>query len=107
MHTFHIHVYFSESEIALANLVRENLARAIPQLTYIGRLIPHPIGPHVKPMFELHVPATNVADVVPIIDHLRQGLSVLIHPVQTDELEAHTTSAQWLGTTLPLNLNAL
>lgn len=107
MHTFHVHVYFAENEIALAMAVRESLAQAIPQLTYIGRPIPKPIGPHSKPMFEIHIPAASIDDATPIIDQLRQGLSALIHPVQTDELDAHTTSAKWLGAKLPLNLNAL
>lgn len=107
MHTFHIHIYFSESEIALAMLVRENIIQAIPHLTYIGKPIPQPIGPHTKPMFEIHITETHISDTIPIIEELRQGLSVLIHPVQEDELEAHTTLAKWLGEKLPLNLNAL
>jgi len=107
MQIFHAHIYFSENEITLAETVRETLANAIPKLTYIGKLIPQPIGPHTKPMFEIHIPASHINQTIPIIDELRQGLSVLIHPVKTDELEAHTTSAKWLGEHIPLNLNAL
>ena len=107
MQIFHVHTYFSESETELATRVRENLAKALPNLTYIGRLIPKPIGPHSKPMFEIHIPASDIDTATPVIDEMRQGLSVLIHPVQEDELDAHTVSAKWLGQRLPLDLEVL
>ncbi len=107
IHTFHAHVYFSASETALANQVRANIIVALPQLTYAGQLIPIPIGPHSKPMFELHIPADIKNYALACIDNLREGLSVLVHPVQQDELEAHTDAAMWLGTKLPLNLDVL
>jgi aromatic ring-cleaving dioxygenase len=107
MHPFHAHVYFDLSQMALASRVRNNIIEAIPELTYKGQLIPMPIGPHTKPMFELHVPAHVMATVKPQLEILREGLSVLIHPVQHDELDAHTNSAIWLGTVLPLKLDVL
>ena len=107
MQTFHVHVYFSESEIELAARVRENLAQALPGLTYIGRLIARPVGPHSRPMFEMHVPASEIDMAMPVIDEMRQGLSVLIHPVQESELDAHTVYAKWLGQKLPLDLEVL
>lgn len=107
MHTFHGHIYFSEDNIELAATVRENLAKALPQLTYIGRLIPKPIGPHTRPMFEIHIPAAEIDAIMPVIDALRQGLPVLIHPVQENELKAHTCNARWLGEKLPLDLKVL
>lgn len=107
MHPFHAHVYFDLNQIALATQVRDDIIRAIPELTYKGQLIPMPIGPHTKPMFELHIPAHVMATVKPRLETLREGLSVLIHPVQHDELDAHTNSAVWLGEVLPLNLDIL
>lgn len=104
MHPYHAHIYFTLDEMSKAASVREAIAQAIPQLTYVGRLIPMPIGPHPKPMFEIHVPITIAESAIPIIDNLRDELSVLIHPVQHNELEAHTLKARWLGTSLPLNL---
>lgn len=106
MQIFHGHIYFSEDEIELAAKVRENLRLAIPQLTYIGRLIAKPIGPHTKPMFEIHIPATEIDTITAIINEMRHGLSVLIHPVKDNELEAHTEDAKWLGRKLPLDLKA-
>jgi aromatic ring-cleaving dioxygenase len=83
---YHAHIYFTLDELALAAQVRDAIAHAIPQLTYVGRLIPMPIGPHPKPMFEIHIPVEILASAIQTIDRLREGLSVLIHPVQHDEL---------------------
>jgi aromatic ring-cleaving dioxygenase len=105
--TYHAHIYFSVDEIALAAQVRENILNELPQLTYAGQLIPIAIGPHPLPMFELHIPATQINYAMATIDALRQGLSVLIHPVQHDELQAHTDDARWLGIKLALNLSVL
>ena len=105
--TYHAHVYFSVDEIALAEQVRDNIIEALPQLTYTGQLIPIAIGPHPMPMFEIHVPAASINYAMATIDSLREGLSVLVHPVQADELDAHTNGARWLGAGLPLNLNVL
>ena len=107
MNAFHAHVYFDINQTALAEQVRENIIKSLPQLTYKGQLIPIPIGPHPKPMFEMHIPAANINYAMASIDALRQGLSVLIHPVQHDEMAAHTVDARWLGDKLPLNVEIL
>ncbi len=107
MHPFHGHVYFDLADAALAAQVRHDIASAIPALTYLGQLIPVPIGPHTKPMFEIHIPAAQIEPAMRIIEQKRKGLSVLIHPVQADELDAHTASARWLGTPLALKLEVL
>ena len=105
--TYHAHIYFASDEMALATQVRENIIKDLPQLTYTGQLIPMAIGPHPKPMFEIHIPAFHINYAMATIDALREGLSALIHPVQSDELDAHTNSAKWLGTELLLNLSVL
>ena len=107
IHTYHAHIYFSLDETMLASQVRAAIISALPQLTYKGQLIPQPIGPHPVPMFELHIPATNIDDAMAIIDGLRGELSVLIHPVQSDEMAAHMVDAKWLGKELTLNLEFL
>lgn len=93
--------------MSLAAQVRENILNELPQLSYKGQLIPMPIGPHPQPMFELHIPAFQINYAMAALDVLREGLSVLIHPVQADELQAHTNGARWLGTKLALNLSVL
>jgi DOPA 4,5-dioxygenase len=107
MPAFHAHIYFDPTDAALAAQVRQDIATALPHLTYLGDLIPRAIGPHTKPMFEIHIPGAWMDSAMQTIEQKRQGLSVLIHPVQADELEAHTTSARWLGTQLPLRLEVL
>lgn len=107
MEEFHVHIYFTKNEIELAQQIRDDLIHAIPQLTYVGELILKPIGPHPRPMFEIHVPAAKIDSIVPVIDKKRSGLSVLIHPVQDDELAAHTVFARWLGEKLKLDLSQL
>lgn len=105
--TFHAHIYFSADETSLAIKVRENIIEALPQLTYMGPLIPIRIGPHSKPMFEVHIPGAIKSYALTRIESLREGLTVLVHPVQLDELDAHTDAAVWLGTKLPLKLDVL
>ena len=58
-------------------------------------------------MFEIHIPAVNINYAMASIDALREGISVFIHPVQQNELDAHTNAARWMGTKLKLNLDVL
>ena len=105
--TYHAHIYFALNEMTQAAQVRESIVKALPQLTYVGQLIPIAIGPHPQPMFEIHIPASNINLAMATIDGLRKAFSVLVHPVQTNELDAHTNAARWLGEKLTLNLNVL
>lgn len=105
METFHAHIYFPENEVELAEQVRQDLNLRIPRLTYAGELVLKPSGPHPKPMFEIHIPAADINKAALQIDKKRAGLSVLIHPVQGDELAAHTVFARWLGERLLLDLS--
>ena len=107
MHAFHAHLYFSVAEIKFASQVRDDIAQALPYLTYIGQPIPMLVGPHSQPMFEMHIPATKIEHATTILNDLRAGFSVLIHPVQLDELAAHTDEAVWLGEKLALKREAL
>lgn len=107
MREYHLHVYFSIDQLELAETVRANLMRVLPELTYVGELIPYPVGPHPLPMFELHLPAGEVELALPVMEAVRQGLSVLIHPVLDDHLRAHTVEARWLGPELSLDVNFL
>jgi aromatic ring-cleaving dioxygenase len=105
--TYHAHVYFNLAEMALAAQVRNSIIKQLPQLTYAGQLIPMSIGPHPQPMFEIHIPASSINFAMATINELREGFSVLVHPVQVDELAAHTSGASWLGEQLSLKLDVL
>lgn len=102
---YHAHVYFELDQLALAEEVRQAVVRSIPELTYLGELIAKPVGPHPKPMFEVHIPADILENAVQRIEAARKDLDVLIHPVNDDPLAAHTTDATWLGNALPLRLD--
>jgi DOPA 4,5-dioxygenase len=103
----HAHIYYALEERSTAEQVRADLAAALPQLTYVGGLIDRPIGPHPLPMLEVHLPPDGIEDSVRQIDSLRRELTVLIHPMTTDQLADHTESARWLGEPLPLDLSVL
>ena len=105
--SYHAHIYFDIHESDLAAKVRDSIIQDIPQLSYRGQLIPMSIGPHPKPMFELHIPGDCINYAMASIDALREGLSVLIHPVHENEYLAHTEEAKWLGLMLPLKLEVL
>lgn len=107
MEIFHAHIYFTKNDIELATQVRNQLIHLIPELTYVGELILKPIGPHPKPMFEIHIPGDKIDFIAQVIDKKRAGLPVLIHPVQDDELAAHTVFARWFGDKQKLDLSIL
>ncbi len=104
INTYHAHIYFTLEQKALAAQVRQQIADAIPTLTYLGQLIPKCVGPHPKPMFEIHIPANQLEAAIRQINALRAGLDVLIHPVHDNHLAAHTKDAQWLGQPQTLNV---
>jgi len=104
IHTYHAHIYFSLVETSLAEQVRKRIAEAIPELSYLGQLIPKLVGPHPKPMFEIHIPAPILDSAIVKIESLREHLDVLIHPVHNNHLVAHTLDARWLGNPQTLNV---
>ncbi|WP_061288852.1 DOPA 4,5-dioxygenase family protein [Azotobacter vinelandii] len=70
----------------------------------ISPLIFERVEPHTMPMFEIDIEQASVDAAVAWLDANRGGFSVLVHPVQEDEYEAHTKRAIWLGDRLALDL---
>lgn len=105
INAYHAHFYFELEQRALADEIRLAIVQAIPQLTYVGELIPRLVGPHPKPMFEIHIPAAVLDKAIIAIEKFRKGLDVLIHPVHDNDLVAHTIDAKWLGNPLTLNVD--
>ncbi|KDM91723.1 DOPA 4,5-dioxygenase family protein [Photobacterium galatheae] len=100
---FHAHVYFDLSQQALAEQVRQKImVERTDDILAIFPLVPRRVGPHDKPMFEMHF-ADNRTGFVDWLDQNRAGLSVLIHPVSANELADHTVHASWLGQQLPVH----
>ena len=73
INAYHAHIYCELEQLALAERVRLAIANAIPELTYLGRLIPMLVGPHPKPMFEVHIPTPILEDAMEKIKLLREG----------------------------------
>lgn len=113
MKQYHFHIYYDASSRKEAQEIHLDFE----EMKYIydvivGQMWDKPMGPHTKPQFVLHYIQRDTDDSFKkVYDYLlsnRNGLSVLIHPADTtDELEAHTTMAVWMGDKVPLDLTKL
>ncbi len=98
-------MYFEPGQLDLATRLRAELGERFP--VALGRLFPHPIGPHTRGMFQVLFDRSRFADVVTwLMDH-REGLNVLVHADTGDDLADHTRRVMWLGHELPLKLEVL
>lgn len=98
---YHAHIYFELEQQALASRIHELIRTSRSDITAIFPLVNRLVGPHTKPMFEVHF-NDNRHGFIEWLDAHREGLSVLIHPVTPDELADHTLHAKWLGDVLPI-----
>ncbi|OXX50366.1 4,5-dioxygenase [Vibrio sp. V12_P9A6T4] len=104
---FHAHVYFDLVEQAKAQRVQQKIAQQRHDVQAMFGLVPRLVGPHLKPMFEVHL-ADNSHGFIEWLDEHREGLSVLIHPVSGDDRYDHSQGqVLWLGETLGVNLAVL
>lgn len=58
---FHAHVYFDPDQAIVAERFRQQIARERRDVIALFGLVPRRVGPHVKPMFEVHFAITNTA----------------------------------------------
>ena len=110
MEGFHFHIYYDnkskQEAIELSSLCQKTLS---PFGISVGKMKDHPVGPHTKPMFQLTSDRCYIRFSIAynLLLFNRKGLSVLIHPLTNNELEAHTTMAVWMGKEVPLDLDKL
>ena len=97
---YHAHIYFDTNQIKAAERLHEKISNH-KGINRIFPLVHREVGPHSKPMFEVHF-SDNKQSFVEWLDNERGELSVLIHPVSEDTLADHTTRAVWLGAALPI-----
>ncbi len=102
---YHAHIYFDKHQISLAERLHKKIAQH-QDISQIFPLVHHEVGPHSKPMFEVHF-ADDKQGFVNWLNNERGELSVLIHPVSDDALSDHTTKAIWLGTALTIKTEIL
>ncbi|EEZ00751.1 DOPA 4,5-dioxygenase family protein [Vibrio cholerae] len=100
---YHAHVYFDLEQTVDAERFRQHIAHERSDVLAIFGLVPRLVGPHLKPMFELHF-RDNQHGLVEWLDANRGALSVLIHPVSgDDEYDHQDDQIRWLGETLGIN----
>lgn len=99
---YHAHVYFELSQQSVAEKVHQQIATERKDITAIFPLVTRKVGPHDKPMFEVHFNNKRNGFIDWLEQH-RAGLSVLIHPVTGHDLADHTSNAEWLGEPLVLH----
>lgn len=99
---YHAHVYFDLEQRPLAQTVLSKASLEIfmrPQ-----GLLCRKVGPHAKPMLEIHFTQGNKERVLHWLEQNRQGLQVLIHPDTGDDHRDHRPeNIIWLGGELPLD----
>ena len=102
---YHGHINFDPETRETAVALREEIGRRFDVI--LGRLWDMPIGPHLKPMFQVAFGPEQFGEVVPWLMVNHHGLSVFIHPETGDEVTDHRDNALWLNEKLGVNLDAL
>ncbi|MBC7004685.1 DOPA 4,5-dioxygenase family protein [Photobacterium sp. BZF1] len=102
---YHAHIYFDTNQINEAERLHEKITNH-KDVIRIFPLVHREVGPHSKPMFEVHF-ADDKHGFLDWLKRERGELSVLIHPVSNDALSDHTTRAVWLGKVLPIKTDIL
>ncbi|KAL6788076.1 DOPA-like domain-containing protein [Trichoderma sp. SZMC 28012] len=127
---WHFHIYFllqSPTETAAALALRDAVLRlrrdgtqsarqsrfftdhdvgafvAVP----LQRVNKEPIGPHPAGSYEIWVPDTSFSEVFFYLATNRGNLSILVHPLTSQQRRDHETRNAWLGTPWPIYLDGL
>ncbi|MBC7711992.1 MAG: DOPA 4,5-dioxygenase family protein [Rhizobacter sp.] len=98
------HIYFTEDKLEAATKLRDKFKLQFARDSFfVGDMIPVPIGPHTKPMFEANFPKHMFMEVSLWLMDNRGEFSVLLHSLSGDDLIDHTTGARWLGPEVKLD----
>ena len=101
---YHAHIYAMSAEADPGLLEIHDRAGRELERVRVGRLHREPVGPHLRPMFQLAFSRTDIAYMLPWLIEHRGSHSVLVHPLLGDALLEHTDAALWLGPPLDLDL---
>jgi aromatic ring-cleaving dioxygenase len=102
---YHAHVYYEPATRPLAERLRQAMGERFA--VTLGRWHDQPIGPHPQAMYQVAFGVAEFPLLVPWLMLNRAGLTVLVHPRTGDDYEDHARLPLWLGTPLPLRLEAL
>jgi aromatic ring-cleaving dioxygenase len=105
--SYDIHIYFEKgTDWVKADGLANALIEAIPQAGG-----PHQVkagmGPHLLPNVEVTIPPEALSKALTLLQLNNPGLSILVHPHTGDEIQDHTTLANWVGKPVPLKLGTL
>jgi aromatic ring-cleaving dioxygenase len=99
--SYHAHIYYEPGEErARAERLRTLIGERF--VARIGSWHDKPVGPHVKPMYQVAFAVDLFPRVVPWLMLNRMGLAVLVHPNTRRPRDDHLSNALWLGEVLPL-----
>ncbi|CZT07978.1 hypothetical protein WAI453_002333 [Rhynchosporium graminicola] len=111
---WHFHIYFltqSPVETAAALELRDAVLRLRRDGAFVAvplfRVNKSPIGPHPAGSYEIWVPDTSFSDVYFYLASNRGNLSILVHPLTSDQRRDHDQRAGWLGKPWPVYLDDL
>ncbi len=102
---YHAHVYYDPTTKPVA----ERLAAALGDKfeARFGGFFDEPVGPHPVANLQVIFTTAEFQNLVPWLMLNREGLDILIHPLTGDSVDDHSIYAMWLGTPVPLKLDAL
>lgn len=104
---YHAHVYYDSTQArGRAARLRERVAAEFPEAK-VGRWHDELVGPHLRSMYQIAFPASELASFLPWLMLNRDGLTILLHPETGNSYMDHSEHAAWLGGILPLRLDVL
>jgi aromatic ring-cleaving dioxygenase len=99
MKRYHAHIYFEDHEIVQIKQLKKD-AETSP--LNVWNLFEHCVGPHSRPMLELHFTSQNETLAIHWLEQNRGHFSVLLHEDTGDDVTDHER-ARWLGEPLVLH----
>ncbi|KAL7805615.1 DOPA-like domain-containing protein [Trichoderma gracile] len=111
---WHFHIYFlsqSPTETAAALALRDAVLRLRRDGAFVAvplhRVNKEPRGPHPAGSYEIWVPDSSFSDVFFYLATNRGTLSILVHPLTSQQRRDHESRNAWLGTPWPIYLDGL
>jgi len=111
---WHFHIYFHQrnpDEHKAALVLRDSVLRLRRDGAFVAvplyRVNTDPIGPHPAGSYEIWCPSESFAAVFSYLCLNRGDLSILVHPLTTEERKDHEIRNAWIGPSFPLDLSTL
>ena len=103
--SYHAHIYYDFATRDIAAQLREQVSDHF--LVQMGGWRDEPVGPHVRPMYQIAFDVSVFPTLVPWLMLNRQGLTVLVHPNTDRPRDDHLVHALWMGEVLPIKQEVL